>query len=142
MSFAEKSSWVYAVIAIVFPVVYVATMAGQMQGTPAAAIDFQLPLLSAIGAAIVAAILAHIAIAITAPGDVGKEDERDRRINHHGEYATGLALAVGMFVPLGLALLEVEHFWIASAMYMAFAASGFLGTVVKIVAYRRGLPAW
>ena len=65
-----------------------------------------------------------------------------RRINHHGEYATGLALAVGMFVPLGLALLEVEHFWIASAMYLAFAASGFLGTVVKIVAYRRGLPAW
>ena len=142
MSFAEKSSWVYAVIAIVFPVAYVAMMASELQRTPVAAIEYQVPLLGAIGAAIVAAILAHIAIAITSPADVGKEDERDRRINHHGEYATGLALAVGMFVPLGLALLEVEHFWIASAMYLAFAASGFLGTVVKIVAYRRGLPAW
>ena len=142
MSFAEKSSWVLAVIAVVFPVVYVAMMAGQLQGTPVAAIEYQVPLLGAIGAAIVAAILAHIAIVIAVRGDVGKEDERDRRINHHGEYATGLALAVGMFVPLGLALLEVEHFWIASAMYMAFAASGFVGTVVKIVAYRRGLPAW
>ena len=142
MSFAEKSSWVLAVIAVVFPVVYVAMMASELQRTPVAAIEYQVPLLGAIGAAIVAAILAHIAIVIAARGDVGKEDERDRRINHHGEYATGLALAVGMFVPLGLALLEVEHFWIASAMYLAFAISGFIGTIVKIVAYRRGLPAW
>ncbi len=142
MSFAEKSSWVLAVIAVVFPVVYVAMMASELQRTPVAAIEYQVPLLGAIGAAIVAAILAHIAIVIAARGDVGKEDERDRAIDHHGEYATGLALAVGMFVPLGLALLEVEHFWIASAMYLAFAASGFLGTVVKIVAYRRGLPSW
>ncbi len=142
MSFTEKSSWVYAVIAIVFPVAYVAMMASELQPTPVAEIEYQLPLLGAIGAAIVAAILAHIAIAIAAPGDVGKEDERDRRIDHHGEYATGLALAIGMFVPLGLTLLEVEHFWIASAMYLAFAISGFIGTIVKIVAYRRGLPAW
>ena len=47
-----------------------------------------------------------------------------------------------MFVALSLVLLEVDHFWIASAMYLVFATSGFIGTIVKIVAYRRGLPSW
>lgn len=142
MSFAEKTSWAYAVIAVVFPVGYVVLMAGELQRTSPAAIEYQVPLLGAIGAAIVAAIIAAIVLAITAPGDAGKEDERDRQIDHHGEYATGLALAVGMLGALALVLLEVEHFWIASAMYVAFAASGFVGAVVKVVAYRRGLRAW
>ena len=142
MSFTEKSSWIYAVISVVFPVVYIGMMAGELQRTTVAEIDYQVPMLAAIGAAVVAAILAHISLAIGARGDVGKTDERDRAIDHHGEYATGLALAVGMLGALGLVLLEVEHFWIASAMYLAFAISGFIGTIVKIVAYRRGLPAW
>ena len=142
MSFTEKSSWIYAVISIVFPVVYVAMMASELQRTPVPDIRYQVPLLGAIGAAIVAAILAHIALAIGARGDIGKTDERDRAIDHHGEYATGLALAVGMLAALSLVLLEVDHFWIASAMYLVFAISGFIGAIVKIAAYRRGLPAW
>lgn len=142
MSFTEKSSWIYAVISVVFPVVYVGMMASALQRTTVADIEYQVPMLAAIGAAVVAAILAHISLAIGARGDVGKTDERDRAIDQHGEYATGLALAVGMLAALGLVLVEVEHFWIASAMYLAFAISGFIGTIVKIVAYRRGLPAW
>lgn len=142
MSFTEKSSWVYAVISVVFPVVYVALMVSELQRTTVADIPYQVPLLGAIGAAIVAAILAHIAIVITARGDAGRQDERDRAIDHHGEYATGLVLAVGMFGALSLVLLEVDHFWIASAMYLVFAISGGIGTIVKIVAYRRGLPSW
>ncbi len=142
MSFTEKSSWIYAVIAVVFPVAYVAMMAGELQRTPVPDIQYQVSLLGAIGAAIVTAILAHIAIVITARGDAGRQDERDRAIDHHGEYATGLALAVGMLGALSLVLLEVDHFWIASAMYLVFSISGGIGTIVKIVAYRRGLPSW
>lgn len=142
MSFAEKSSWVYAVIAVVFPIIYIAMMAGELQRTQATVIEYQLPLLGSIGAAIVAAVLAHILIVATAPDDAGKEDERDKRIGDHGEYVTGLALAAAMLGVLALVLVEVEHFWIASAMYIAFAASGLAGTVAKIVAYRRGLPTW
>lgn len=142
VSFAEKSSWAYAVIALVFPVIYIAAMAGELEGTAAADIDYQLSLLGAIGAAIVATIVAHIVLAIAAPSDAGKSDERDRAIDHRGEYAAGLALAVGMLGVLGLVLLEVEYFWIASAMYVAFATSGFIGAVVKVVAYRRGMPSW
>lgn len=142
MSFAEKSSWVYAVIAVVFPAIYVVLMAGEAGRLPVADIEYQLPLLGSIGAAVVAAVLAHILIVASAPDDAGKEDERDREIGRYGEYATGLALAAAMFGVLILVLLEVDHFWIAGAMYLAFAASGVVGTVAKIVAYRRGLPAW
>lgn len=142
MSFTEKSSWIYAVISIVFPVAYVALMASELQRTAIADIQYQVPLLGAIGAAIVVAILAHIAIVVTGRGDAGRQDERDRAIDHHGEYATGLVLAAGMLGALSLVLMEVDHFWIANAMYLVFATSGFIGTLVKIVAYRRGLPAW
>lgn len=142
MSFTEKSSWVYAVIAVVFPIGYVVAMASLLQRTPAADIQYQLALLGAIGAAVIAAVVAHIAIVIGAPRDARMQDERDRAIDHHGEYATGLALAAGMLGVLGLVLLEVEYFWVASAMYLVFALSGFVGTVVKIVAYRRGLSTW
>ena len=41
---------------------------------------------------------------------------------------------------MGLAMLEVAYFWIANAVYLAFFLSAVLGSVARIVAYRRGLP--
>jgi hypothetical protein len=37
---------------------------------------------------------------------------------------------------------ELPYFWIANAVYLAFFLSAALASVAKIVAYRRGLPAW
>ena len=55
------------------------------------------------------------------------------------EYVGGIVLAVGMLVPFGLAMAEFEYFWIANAIYLAFVVSALTASVVKIVAYRRGL---
>jgi hypothetical protein len=44
-----------------------------------------------------------------------------------------------MLVPFVLTLTEADHFWIANAIYVAFVLSAFVGTTVKLVAYRRGV---
>jgi hypothetical protein len=138
MSFEEKGAWVYAGIAVALAVIYFAMVLGQLPATAAGDIDFQVPLLAAIAATIGLTIAAHIVVAIAAPDDAGKRDQRDKDINRYGEYVGGLVLGVSAVVPLILALAEVDHFWIASAIYLAFILSTTAASIVKIVAYRRG----
>ncbi len=138
MSFEEKSTWIYAVLAVAIPVIYFATIVGQVQTTAVTDIAYQGPLLAAIGVAIVIAIVANIAVAISSPKEAGKSDQRDKDINRFGEYVGGIVLSVCLLVPFGLAMAEVDYFWIANAIYLAFIASAIAATTVKLVAYRRG----
>ena len=142
MSFDEKSTWIYAVITIVVPGVYLATLVGQLQTTPITEIAYQGPMLATVGLGVVLAIAAHIAIAISSPKDADKRDERDTNINRYGEYIGSLVLYAGMLGALGLALAAVEHFWIANAIYSTFVLAGLTTSAVKIVAYRRGFRPW
>ena len=66
-------------------------------------------------------------------------DVRDRDIGRRGDYVGGTILGIGMVIPFILAIAEANYFWIASAMYLVFALASLAGTVVKLVAYRRGL---
>ena len=138
MSFEEKGIWLTGLITVVLPMIYFATLIGQLSGTPVTDIDYQPRLLAAIGAAVVLAIVGMIGIGIAAPRDAGKADQRDKDINRLGEYAGGIILAIGMIVPFGLAMVEAAHFWIANAMYLAFVISSISSSAVKLVLYRRG----
>jgi hypothetical protein len=102
-------------------------------------IAYQGPLLAVIGATVVLAIAGMIGIGISAPDDAGKADRRDTEISRFGEFVGGTVLAVGMIVPFVLALAEAPYFWIANAMYLAFAVGSLVATAVKLVAYRRGI---
>lgn len=142
MSFEEKHWWTYAAIALVVPAIYFAIVLPRAAGTPVDEIEFQVPLLTAGGAGVVLAIIANIVLRIASdiasPEDAARKDQRDRDINRLGEYVGGVVLAVAMVVPFGLAMLEVDHFWIANAMYLAFVLSALAGSAVKLVIYRRG----
>jgi hypothetical protein len=138
MSFEEKGTWLYAVVGVVLPVIYFATILGQVRSVAVPEIDYQGQLLWVVGAAIVLSIVGMIGIGIMSPSDAGKADQRDKEINRFGEYIGGIVLAVGMIVPFGLAMAEAQHFWIANAMYLAFVVGTLSGTFVKLVAYRRG----
>jgi drug/metabolite transporter (DMT)-like permease len=138
MSFDEKNWWVYAALAVIVPAIYFATVLGQIQATPVTEIEYQRPMLTAIGAAIGLSIVASIAIAVASPRGVAKTDQRDRDINRLGEHVGGLFLGVAMVPPFALAMLEFDHFWIANAMYLAFTLAALVGSVVKLVVYRRG----
>lgn len=142
MSFDEKSTWIFAVIVVIVPGAYLATTFGQLQHTVVAEIAYQSPMLTAIGIAIALAIVAHIILVIASPREADKHDERDTNIYRYGEYVGNFVLWPGALVALGMALAEFEHFWIANAIFLAFALSGLISSAVKIVAYRRGFQPW
>lgn len=139
MSFEEKVNWVYGAVAVMVFGVYFTNILSQARSTAVAEIAFQQPMLIAIGVAVAANVLGSILVAISKPSEADKHDARDKEINRFGEYVGGTVLGVAMVLPLGLALAEADPFWIANAMCAGFVLSALVSTVVKLVAYRRGL---
>ncbi len=41
-----------------------------------------------------------------------------------------------------MSMAELNHFWIANVIYLAFVLSTLLGSAAKIAAYRRGFQQW
>jgi hypothetical protein len=138
MSSEEKRTWIYAVVAVGVAVVYFATVLSKVPGTDVATIAYVWPMLTAIGVGIGANIVLNIVAAIISPSEAGKTDERDKQINRLGEYVGFYVMSVAAIVPLGLAMAEIEQFWIANALYLAFVLAALASSVVKIVAYRQG----
>jgi hypothetical protein len=138
VSYEEKGQWVYLIANVLTFGAYWSIIAGQSASTPVTEIDYVPTLLSVIGVAIVLSICGRILVEIVSRSESYKADMRDRDIDRRGEYVGGILLGVGMLVPFVLALAEADHFWIANAMYVGFALSAFVGTAVKLAAYRRG----
>lgn len=70
--------------------------------------------------------------------DCGKQDERDSYINRVGETVRAGLLSLTLLLPLGLAMAEVRHFWIANSIYAACILSELIAQSTKLVGYRRG----
>ena len=136
MSFAEKNLWIYGVLAVVIPAVYAAIVFGQLGQKPVGEVEYVIPLIAAIGTAIVVAIVASIAIAIASPKNASS-DERDASISRTGEVVGYYVLSAGVLGALALVMTDAQSFWVAQAIYGAFVVSAILSTIVKIVAYRR-----
>jgi hypothetical protein len=141
MSFAEKNTWLWAVIGVVVPGVYIVSILSQLQTTAAAQIAYQQPMLISIGVVIVLSILAAVVAATISGGDV-KEDLRDKEIYRFGEYAGYWLMMIGAVTAMGMAMAKVDHFWIANTIYVAGVLAGLVGSVVKIASYRLGLQSW
>jgi len=139
MSFEEKGNWVFLVVNVVTYVAYLSVILGRAQDVPVTDVPYISTMLWTIGIAIALSIVGNIGVAISKPSEADKSDVRDKDINRFGEYVGGIVLAVGMLAPFGLALAESDYFWIANAMYLAFVVSALTSSVVKVVAYRRGL---
>jgi hypothetical protein len=139
MSYEEKGEWVYLVANVLTFSAYVVIVLTQAGNGLVAVVDYLPTMLWAIGIAIALSIGGRILVAIASPGDSYVADARDRDIGRFGEYVAGTVLGVAMVVPFVLTLAEFDYFWIANAIYAAFALSALIGTIVKLVAYRRGL---
>jgi hypothetical protein len=137
MSYEEKGQWVYLVANTVTFGAYVAILTS-FGRTPLTELDYVPTLLWTIAIAIGLSIVGRIAIEIAKPSDTYATDERDRDINRFGEYVGGTLLGLGMLFPFAFALAELDYFWIANSIYAAFAVSAFVGTAIKLIAYRRG----
>ncbi|MBU1078875.1 MAG: hypothetical protein KKB59_00160, partial [Spirochaetes bacterium] len=70
--------------------------------------------------------------------DIDRRDERDDHINRRGELVGYYVSSAGALGALALAMLRYDQFWIANALYLAFAVGGIVSSVAKLIAYRRG----
>lgn len=138
MSSEEKRTWIYVVVAVGVAGVYFATVLSKVPGTDVATIAYVWPMLTAIGVGIGASIVLSIIAEIISPREAGKTDVRDKEINRRGEYVGFHVMSVAAIVPLVLAMAEIEQFWIANTLYLAFVLAALASSIVKIVAYRRG----
>ncbi|MER6002374.1 hypothetical protein ABT120_27640 [Nonomuraea angiospora] len=142
MASEERRAWIMAVVSVCAYGTYIAIILGRAGGTSIAEVPYAATLLWSIGGAIAATIVLDIALSAVFRRGAGMKDRRDREIWRYGQYAGQWCLVLGGLAALWMALAEVDHFWIANVIYLAFVLSSVLGSALKIVAYRRGLPSW
>ena len=138
MSSEEKRTWISALVGVVVPVAYLATVLAKVPGADVATIAYVGPMLTSIGIGIGVGMVLTIVAGMLPPADADRTDERDREINRRGEHVGFYAMSIAAIVPLVLTMAKAEHFWIAHALYLAFVLAALVSAVVKIVAYRRG----
>jgi len=142
VSFKEKSAWIMALVPLVIYPAYLAVILWRADNTSLTGVFYASAMLWTIGAWVAVSIVVHIVVGIISPKDIDKKDQRDREIYRFGEYVGQSFVVIGAVAALGMSIAELHHFWIANVIYLAFVLSSLLGSVVKLVSYRRGFPQW
>ncbi len=139
MGYKERSTWIELVVAVGVFLWYLAAISGRVRGTPIADVAFQGPMIRATLLSIVATIVLHFAYAIVVGSRDTQEDQRDRQVARFGDWVGMWPLVFGAGTALVLAMLELDHFWVANAIYGGFVVSSVTTSVARLVAYQRGL---
>ena len=141
VSYQEKNQWVFGVVTVLSFTVYALIILSRAQDVPLVEVAYAWPMVWTVIAAILANIILMIIVSV-ATRDRGQKDERDQEINRRGEQIGMSMVVVGSVGALIMSMLELEYFWIANVIYLCFVLSALLGTVAKLVAYRRGFVGW
>ena len=139
MSYEEKGTCVYLVASAGACAVYLAIILGRLLRSPAAEVPYISVLLWTAGASIAASILGRVLVETASPSDSRRGDVRDKEIYRFGEYASRWFLVAGAAAALFMAMARWDYFWIANVIYLGFVLWAVAGSVLKLVAYRRGL---
>lgn len=109
MSFHEKSAWVLSIALLVGGVFYVKAVAA-LSAELGYLAPPNLPLLLVFTFTLIAiAVVGHIVIAATAPGEANAAtDERERRIDDRAAHLSGYVLGTGIVLALGLYLFTYD----------------------------------
>jgi hypothetical protein len=94
-----------------------------------------------VGVAVVVTILAaasHVLLSLVFRSQANTYDERDQLVGLRSERVAGYVLAVGVCSGIGLAMAQVDAFWIAQTLIASFVVAEVLEGIVKVVLYRRG----
>ncbi|WP_309135481.1 hypothetical protein [Cellulomonas sp.] len=139
VSYEEKGAWVYGLVALGAWLTYVLVLLARADGGPLVDVRYVPTLLWTVGISAFAPVVVRTLVEVVRPSDTRRADVRDREIDRRGEYVAGIVLGVGMVGPFALALADADTFWIAHAIWTVFVLAAVVGSVVKVVAYRRGL---
>jgi hypothetical protein len=130
------------VVTVVAYTAYVITIVNRANGRPLPDVPYAATLLWTVGAAIVASIVAEIGIGVVNPRASRDKDVRDREIGRLGEYVGQSFVVIGATAAMLMAMVRWDRFWIANVIYLCFVLSAVLGSIAKIVMYRRSFPQW
>lgn len=143
MVYAERNVWATLLATVVIIPGYIIVILQQAGSGPLTAVDWFPIMLWAIGISIAATIVLSILWGILAgvrdPKGATATDDRDRDIDRMGgrvEHAFLVIAGLGVIV---LCAVGADVFWIANAMFVGFAISTFVGSIARVIAYRRGL---
>jgi hypothetical protein len=142
MSFQEKNTWAYLVIAVLGYAAYVTVVLARIDGGALTDVAYAGPLLASVGGAVAAGIVAGIVLGADPRGERAAQDERERQIDRLGEHVGQGFLVLGAVGGLALALAEADSFWIANVLYLGFVLSAVLSASARLVAFRRGFGPW
>lgn len=143
VSYEEKGTWVFLLVAIVAYGVYLAVVLPRLFAAPSLDdVDYVPAVLWTIGGAIVGGIVLRIITSIVWPDERTSGDIRDREIDRLGERVGSGFVIAGAVAALALALFDAHPFWIANTIYLGFVLSALLSAITKLIAYRRGVPTW
>ena len=139
MAYEERGVWTQLLGFAGAYVAYLAIIVPRLFHTPAAHVSYLLPLLVTTLASIFIATVVRSALELARPSDSGKADVRDRDIARFGEHSSRWCVVGGAVAGLIGASSHWDYFWIANVIYLGFVLSAVVDSVLRLVAYRRGL---
>ena len=143
MVYEERNAWAGLIVGLVVIGAYVVIVLQQAAGGPVTDVDWFPLMLWTIGLGIVATIVFSIVWGMIAgakdPDGVGKSDVRDRDISRMGSRVEQAFVVIAGLGVIALCAVSADVFWIANTMFAGFAVSAMVGSVARVVAYRRGL---
>ncbi len=130
------------VVSVTAYTTYAITIVTGADGRPPPYVPYATTLLWTIGGAIAASMVAEIAIGIVNPRVFRAKDVRDRQSGRRGDYTGQSFVIIGAVAAMLTAMAGWDRFWIANVIYLCFVLSAILGSITKIIAYRRSVPQW
>ncbi len=138
----EKRAWIMLVVSVIAYAGYVAVVLGRHDGGSLTAVPYVGALLWTVGGAMVASMLAEIGMGMASPRASRVKDDRDREIGRLGDHVGHAFVVIGAVSALLMAMAEWDWFWIANVIYLCFVLSAVIGSLAKVIVYRRGVPQW
>ncbi|WP_345638356.1 hypothetical protein [Rugosimonospora acidiphila] len=139
MSYEEKGVWTQLLSFACAYIAYLAVVVPRLVHTSVAHVSYVAPLVVTTVASILIATVVRSALEVARPSDSSKADVRDRDIARFGEHASRWCVIGGATAGIIGALDHWAYFWIANVIWLGFVLSAVVDSVIRLVAYRRGL---
>jgi hypothetical protein len=139
VSYEEKGTWAYLLAVAGSYAVYVVIIVGRLATAPVSQVHYAATLLWTTLASTAASVAIRTAIETMRPSESRRRDVRDREIGRFGEYASRWFVVLAAGAAMLMAMAKWDYFWIANVIYLGFVFWAVVGSVLKLVAYRRGL---
>lgn len=142
MTHQEKRAWIMLVVSAAAYAAYAAVVLSRTGGHPLTRVPYAAALLWTVGASIAASVVAETALGVVNRGESRLTDERDRQIGTLGDRVGSSFVVIGAVAAMLMAMAGGYRFWIANVIYLCFFLSAILGSVAKVIAYRKNVPQW